>query len=68
MGVKYVKPNKMNHPMQLSDMDFKRIEAVLNGKLSNKWVSAEELEAYGDELYDVLAAQAQTHEGSLVLQ
>ena len=54
--------------MQLSDMDVKRIQAVLDGKLSNKWVSAEELEAYGDELYDMIAAQAQTHEGSLVLQ
>ena len=58
----------MNHPFQLSDMDVKRIKAVLDGKLSNKWVSAEELEAYGDELYDMVAMQAQTHEGSLVLQ
>jgi hypothetical protein len=49
-------------------MDVKRIQAVLDGKLSNKWVSAEELEAYGDELYDRIAAQAQTHEGSLALQ
>ena len=68
MGIKYVKPSEMNHPLELSDMDMKRIKAVLNGKLSNKWVSLEELESYGDQLYDMIAAEKQTHYGSTALQ
>lgn len=68
MGIKYVKPNEMNHPHDLSDMDMKRIKAVLDGKLSNKWVSLQELESYGDHLYDMIAAEKQTHYGSTALQ
>lgn len=68
MTVKYVKPSKMNHPHGLSDKDIERIDAVLKGKLNAKWVSSEELEAYNDYLYDIIAAKTQTHEGSLVIQ
>ena len=68
MAVKYVKPSKMNHPHGLSDKDIERISAVVEGKLAQKWVSAEELEAFQDHLYDHLAAKLQTHEGSLVIQ
>ena len=58
----------MNHPLELSDKDMSRIEAVLKGKLSSKWVSSEELESYSDMLYDIIAAEKQTHYGSTVLQ
>lgn len=68
MSVKYVKPSKTNHPYELTDKDIERIEAVLKGKLAQKWVSAEELEAFSDVLYDRVAAMKQTHEGSLCLQ
>ena len=68
MAVKYVKPSKMNHPYELPDKDIERIEAVLKGKLAQKWVSSEELEAFSDVLYDRIAAEKQTHEGSLCLQ
>lgn len=68
MGVKYIKPSKMNHPHGLTAKDVERIEGVLKGKLSNKWVSSEELEAYNDYLYDRIAAQMQTHDGSLMIQ
>lgn len=68
MAVKYIKPSKMNHPHGLTAKDIQRVEAVLSGKLANKWVSAEELEAYGDYLYDRIAAQMQTHDGSLAIQ
>lgn len=68
MPVKYVKPSQMNHPLELSDQDIKRIAAVVDGKLAQKWISFEEIEAYQDLLYDTLAAKLQTHEGSLVLQ
>jgi hypothetical protein len=66
--VKLVKPSQMNHPHRLSELDQKRIQAMLDGKLPKKWVSYEELWAYQDLLYDTIAAKLQTHEGSLVLQ
>lgn len=68
MGIKYVKPSQMNYPLELSEQDIKRINAVVNGKLAQKWISFEEIEAYQDLLYDELAAKLQTHEGSLALQ
>lgn len=68
MAIVYVKPRQMNHPLELSDQDLKRITAVLEGKLAQKWISFEEIEAYQDLLYDTLAAKLQTHEGSLALQ
>lgn len=66
MAVKYVKHT--NHPLELTDKDCERIEAVLSGKLARKWVSLEELESFHDLLYDRIAAEAQTVEGSLMLQ
>jgi hypothetical protein len=66
--VKLVKPSQMNHPLRLSELDQKRIQAVLDGKLARKWISYEELWAYQDLLYDAIAAKLQTHEGSLILQ
>ncbi len=68
MGIKYVKPSQMNYPFELSEQDIKRINAVVSGKLAQKWISFEEIEAYQDLLYDTLAAKLQTHEGSLALQ
>lgn len=58
----------MNHPHELSDQDIVRIEAVLKGRLSSKWVSSDELESFSDYLYDRIAAERQTHYGSVVLQ
>ena len=68
MAMKYIKPSKMNYPLELSESDIKRINAVVEGKLAQKWVSFEEIEAYHDLLYDEIAAKIQTHEGSLALQ
>lgn len=68
MTVKYVKPSKMNHPLGLSDKDIERINAVLEGRLGEEWVSLEEIEAFHDHLYDHIAAKMQTHEGSTVIQ
>ena len=56
-----------NHPLVLSDMDCERIQAMLDGKLDKEYVSMEELEAFQDMLYDYIAAESQTHYGSLVL-
>ena len=66
--MKLVKPSQMNHPLRLSELDQKRIQAVLDGKLARKWISYEELWSYQDLLYDTIAAKLQTHEGSLILQ
>lgn len=66
--MKLVKRKQMNYPLELSEFDFKRIDAVVKGKLSQKWVSFEEMEAYQDLLYNTIAAKIQTHDGSLVLQ
>lgn len=66
--MKIVKPSQRNYPLALSGSDIKRINAVVNGKLAQKWVSFEEMEAYQDYLYDIIAAKTQTHDGSLVIQ
>ena len=66
--MKIVKPSQMSYPLELSESDIKRIQAVVEGKLAQKWVSFEEMEAYQDLLYDEIAAKIQTHDGSLVLQ
>ena len=68
MAVKYVKPNKMNHPLKLRESDINRLVAVLNDELDYEWISDEEMEAFQDQLFDIIAGKNQTHEGSLVLQ
>jgi len=68
MGVKYVKPKKMNHPLKLRESDVNRLVAVLNNELDYEWISDEEMESFQDQLFDIIVAKHQTHEGSLVLQ
>ena len=68
MAVKYVKPKQMNHPLKLRESDVNRLVAVINNELDNEWISDEEMEAFQDQLFDIIAAKNQTHEGSLVLQ
>ena len=68
MTVKYVKPKKMNHPLELRESDINRLVGVLNNELDNEWVSDDEMEAFHDRLFDIIAAKEQTHEGSLMLQ
>ena len=68
MSVRYLKPSEMNYPLELSEHDIKRIVAVVEGKLAQKWISFEEMEAYQDLLYDTIAAKIQTHDGSRALQ
>ena len=57
------------HPLrlELSDDDWDRLERVIVDK-SDEQVSAEELEAYMDYLYDFIASKKQTHHGTTVLQ
>jgi hypothetical protein len=68
MSVKYIKPKKMNHPLKLRESDVNRLVAVLNDELDYEWISDEEMEAFQDQLFDIIAAKNQTHEGSLVIQ
>jgi hypothetical protein len=68
MSVKYIKSRKMNHPLKLRESDVNRITAVLNDELDYEWISDEEMEAFQDQLFDIIAAKNQTHEGSLVIQ
>jgi len=68
MTIKYVKPKKMNHPLELRESDINRLVGVLNNELDNEWISDEEMEAFHDRLFDIIAAKEQTHEGSLMLQ
>jgi len=69
MSIQYVKPSKMNHPYQLSDGDFLRIQKAFKGnKTIMKSLTSEELAAYNDHLYDILASKLQTHLGSTALQ
>lgn len=57
-----------NIELDVTDMDVKRVQAVLDGKLSSEWVSLEELEAIKDKLYDVMVGKVQTHYGVLSIQ
>jgi hypothetical protein len=68
MTIKYVKPKQMNHPLKLRESDVNRLVAVINNELDNEWISDEEMEAFHDRLFDIIAAKEQTHEGSLMLQ
>ena len=68
MSVKYLKPKHMNHPLKLRESDINRITAVLNEELDYEWISDEEMEAFQDQLFDIIAAKSQTHEGSVILQ
>ena len=68
VSVKYIKPSKMNHPLQLRESDINRLVAVTNGELDSEWVSEEEMEAFQDRLFDIIAAKQQTHDGSMVIQ
>ena len=58
----------MNHPLKLRESDINRIIGVLGEELDYEWISDEEMEAFQDRMFDIIAAKNQTHEGSLVLQ
>ena len=57
------------HPLRhkLSDEDWDRIQRVIVDR-SPETVSNQELEAFNDYLYDVIASKKQTHYGTTVLQ
>ena len=57
------------HPLrlELSDDDWDRIERVIVDK-SKEQVSTQELEAFNDYLYDLIASKKQTHYGTTVIQ
>lgn len=57
-----------NIDTEIRDMDIKRVQAVLDGKLNAKWVSTEEIDAIKDKLYDLMAGKLQTHYGVLSIQ
>ena len=69
MSIRYVKPLKMNHPYRLSDGGFMRIKNAFKGNRTiMKSLTSQELAAYNDHLYDILASKLQTHLGSTALQ
>lgn len=57
-----------NVKVEITDIDIKRVQAVLDGQLSSEWVSLEELDAIKDKLYDVMVGKVQTHYGVLSIQ
>jgi hypothetical protein len=57
-----------NIELEITDIDVKRVQAVLDGKLSSEWVSLEEVDAIKDKLYDVMVGKVQTHYGVLSIQ
>lgn len=59
---------KQNVELEITDMDLKRVQAVLDGSLSIEWVSLEELDAIKDKLYDIMVGKVQTHYGVLSIQ
>lgn len=68
MAIEYVKPKNMYHPLRNELCDSylaKVIEGCENGE---DWMSAEELQAAQDLIYDTIAAKIQTVEGSRCIQ
>ena len=59
---------KQNIDIEITDIDVKRVQAVLDGQLSSKWVSLEEVDAIKDKLYDIMVGKVQTHYGVLSIQ
>lgn len=57
-----------NIETEITDMDLKRVQAVLDGQLSSEWVSLEEVDAIKDKLYDIMVGKVQTHYGVLSIQ
>lgn len=68
MSLQYVKPKNMFHPLRKELCDSYLAKVVEGCENGEDWMSSEELEAAQDLLYDTIAAQIQTHEGSLCLQ
>lgn len=56
-----------NHPHQIHSADLKRVQAVINGELDADWVSTDEIDAVRDLLFNRIAADKQTHLGSLTV-
>lgn len=66
-----LKTNFMNqHPLRnsLEQADWKRIQSVMDGDLSDDNATADELEAAYDVLFDAVAGHEQTHLGVTILQ
>jgi hypothetical protein len=57
-----------NIELEITDIDVKRVQAVIDGKLSDEWVSLEEVDAINDKLYDIMVGKLQTHYGVLSIQ
>ena len=57
----------MNHPHRIDSTDLKRVQAVIDGKLDIDWVSTEEIDAVRDLIFNRVAAEKQTHLGSLTV-
>lgn len=58
----------MNFEYEVTDIDVKRMQAVIDGSLDPEWVSEDEILALNDKLYDALAGKLQTHLGVLTVQ
>jgi len=58
------------HPLResLNQEDLKRIEQVMQEKADPEFATVDEIEAAYDIMYDYIAAEMQTHSGSLTLQ
>lgn len=66
-----LKTNFMHqHPLRqsLKKKDWKRIQSVMDGDLSDDNATEEELNAAHDVLYDAIAGHEQTHLGVTTLQ
>lgn len=57
-----------NHPHPINDIDIVRVQAVIEKKLDAEWVSIDEINAVRDLIFDKIAADRQTHLGSLYIQ
>lgn len=68
MGVQYVNPDEMVHPLRL-ELSKEEMSSVIQGIIDDEnWMSLEEIEAAQDHIYDYIAAERQTHEGITTLQ
>lgn len=68
MTVRYVDPEEMIHPLRHDVCDSYMVKILEGCEKHEDWMTAEELEAVNDYLYDLIASKVQTHEGVTTLQ
>lgn len=68
MSLVYINPEEAIHPLR-HELDDEQMADILRGVENDEnWMSADELDAALDYLFDYIASKKQTHLGEVTLQ